>query len=187
MLKDALRPDTRRRKLGDDPTIEPDVLFDVLGNVRRRYVVEVLRGGSRPVTLDELARRVAARENETTVSDVTPSERKLVYTSLQQTHLPKMAQAGALEFDRERNVVVPSDTLTEVTLHMDIVCGHEVPQSVVYLGLTALSVAILLATTLDFSPLSFVPPSATGGLILLFFGSVATIQLLSQRRRDDQG
>lgn len=185
MLKEALRTDTRRRGLGGESCIERDALFEVLGNVRRRYVVEVLRGESRPVTLDELATRVAARENETTVSDVTPSERKLVYTSLQQTHLPKMVEAGAVEYDRERNVVVPSEALTEVTLHMDIVCGNEVPQSVLYLGLTALSVVILLATTLEFSPFAYVPPSVTGGLILFLFGSVATIQLLSQRSRND--
>jgi hypothetical protein len=119
---------------------------------------------------------VAARENDTSVAEVTTAERKRVYTSLQQTHLPRMDEVDVVEFDKERGMITPADQLAEFSLHLDVVSTNSVPQSVIYLALSGLSVALLLGFVAGAPLLSSLSPFWLGSFVLLLFTSVATIQ-----------
>ena len=55
--------------------------------------------------LTELAEHIAAIENDTTVEDLTKQQRKRVYVSLYQTHVPKMEDAGLVEYDEDTTVL----------------------------------------------------------------------------------
>lgn len=82
-----------------------DVLFDLLSNRRRRYALAHLADRERPTALADLARAVAARENGVPTAEVTDEAVQRTRTSLHHAHLPKLADAGAVEFDRDRNRV----------------------------------------------------------------------------------
>ena len=161
-----------------EPTVEREELYDLLGNCRRRYVIDYLRQHQEPTSLDTLARRVAARENDTTVEEVTTAERKRVYTSLQQTHLPRMDDVGVVEFDKEQGLITPSDQLAEFSLHLDVVSEHSVPQSVIYLALSGLSLVLLIAVVAGVPLLSSLSPFLLGGAVLVLFSGAAAIQHL---------
>lgn len=95
-------------------TLSRDVAFEILTNARRRYALAYLRSQSEAVSIGELAEAVAAWEHDTSVEMVSSKERKSVYTSLYQTHLPKMADAGVVEYDRQRGIVTLADGATDL-------------------------------------------------------------------------
>jgi hypothetical protein len=89
------------------PDAEPesvplDTLFSILSNERRRLALHTLRHESEPMDRRDLAETVAALENGKERADVTPTERKRVYVSLHQHHLPKLEDAGAVVCDASK-------------------------------------------------------------------------------------
>jgi hypothetical protein len=90
---------------GSEPVVDRDELLGILGNRRRRLLWALLHSRDGPVGLTEASRRVAAREQGIDPAAVASEERKSVYASLYQHHCPVMADAGAIEFDREASTV----------------------------------------------------------------------------------
>ena len=83
-----------------------DVIYDMLKNRRRRMVFYYLahtRGGE--ASIGELAEQLAAWENDIPLDAVDSSARKRTYNTLQQHHLPKLDEAGLVDFDRARGQV----------------------------------------------------------------------------------
>jgi len=76
---------------------DDDELRDLLGNRRRRFVLRLLLERS-TIGLDRLAMRLACWENDT--DDPTRSERDRAYTALASIHVPRLAEAGLVTFDR---------------------------------------------------------------------------------------
>ena len=110
-------------ELGDRST-EPslpseDELFDLLSNQRRRFAVHALsRQPETEVELGTLAERVAAWENDVDHTELDYAERKRVYTALQQSHLPRMDQAGVVHFDKDRGIVEASSVLDDAEIFL---------------------------------------------------------------------
>jgi len=82
-----------------------DLIFGILKNGRRRRVIQYLRDAEEEVTLSDLAEHIAAMENDTTPAQLTSSERKRVYVGLYQCHLPKMDDAGVVDYNQARGLV----------------------------------------------------------------------------------
>jgi len=120
-------------------------LFDLLANRRRRCVIHALRTTEEAVDLGTVSELVAARENGGVVADVSHEERKSVYTSLQQHHLPKMDDWGVIQFDKERGIVAPTEAFTDARIHLEVLQGREFPWSLFYVGYGIVGVAIALA------------------------------------------
>lgn len=74
------------------PDLEEDRLLDLLAERRRRQVLETLVDSSGQLSLDELARAV---------SDADGSDEHRTRIELHHTHLPKLAEAGVVSYDRE--------------------------------------------------------------------------------------
>lgn len=135
------KPDDRDARL--EPT--EDELFDVLSNRRRRYTVHALKSDDARLDIGTLAERVAAWECNVAPDEVNNKQRKRAYTALLQSHLPKMEEAGVVEFDKGRGVVEADENLDDVELYLDVVHGAEIPWSQYYLLLSALA-GVLLAS-----------------------------------------
>jgi hypothetical protein len=82
-----------------------DNLFNVISNGRRRYVLYYLYRNPGPVELRELTDQLAAYEAGVDVEDVEENETQSVYISLYQTHLPKMENAGLVEYDQDEKLI----------------------------------------------------------------------------------
>jgi hypothetical protein len=85
---------------------DDDELRDLLGNRRRRFVLRLLLERS-TIGLDRLAMRLACWENDT--DDPTRSERDRAYTALASIHVPRLAEAGLVTFDRRAERVRLTD------------------------------------------------------------------------------
>ena len=90
---------------GEQPALEPDDIYHILQTSRRRHVLRYLRSADEPVTLRQLAERIAAWEHETTVENLNSDQRQRVYISLYQTHLPKLDTRGVVDYDKDRGTV----------------------------------------------------------------------------------
>ncbi len=86
-------------------TLSQDTAFDLLSNARRRLALQYLQEETGPVSIGELATQVAAMENDIPVEEVDAQQRKRTYVSLYQTHVPKLAKAGAVDYDSEEGLV----------------------------------------------------------------------------------
>lgn len=93
--------------------VSQGVVFDILKNERRRLVLEHLDEQGGHVTLGKLAERLAAAENDKPEAQVTSKERKRLYVGLYQCHLPRMDDAGAINFDSNRGSVETTDHSTQ--------------------------------------------------------------------------
>jgi len=86
-------------------TLSLNGVFDLLADDRRRYVWEYLSGRSgNRIPLDELTDQVSSDESAVgTTASV--DARRAIRVSLHHVHLPKLADAGLLEYDTRSNVV----------------------------------------------------------------------------------
>lgn len=89
---------------GGPSGVTREAMFDLLGNSRRRRVLRHLLD-ERSITLTKLSARIAAWENDTTVADLGSCERRQVYSSLYQTHIPRLSEHGLVEYDAQQRVV----------------------------------------------------------------------------------
>ncbi|GAB3671603.1 hypothetical protein GCM10028856_23230 [Halopiger thermotolerans] len=165
----------------DTPTLSKGEIFDLLRNQRRRYVLHFLKQDGRPVELGDLAQQVAAWEYETTLDRVTPEQRKRVYTTLQQTHLPKMDKADILAFDSDRGVIEATERTRDISVYLEIVPGHEFAWRELYLSLGAISCALVAALWLEIYPLTLVSNLAWAGVIAVTVTATAVAQLYYER------
>jgi len=99
-LDEADRPDPAAKTLDD--------VFSLLADQRRRLLLSVMRSYGEEVTLPDAAEEVAARETGHTVRNISAERVKEVYLSLYHDHLPRLVDAGLLEYDQERDLVAPA-------------------------------------------------------------------------------
>jgi DNA-binding transcriptional ArsR family regulator len=91
-----------------------DEVFGILSSDRRRMVLSYLREHGPSGTMDELAEQIAAWENDVAIDELTSQQRKRVYVSLYQTHLPKLAEAEIVDYDVDEGTVQLTELATEI-------------------------------------------------------------------------
>lgn len=107
-----------------DRDISLDELFTLLSSSRRRHVVELLDEQGGEAMFRELTDAVARRE---TGEPVRYDQRKRVYVSLRQSHLPRLADAGVVEYDRDRGTIRATPLFETVLRPLESVAeGHEI-------------------------------------------------------------
>lgn len=122
-----------------------DEFFDLLSNHRRRYTLHYVTQKGETATIGELSEQIAAWENEIKLETVSYDERKRVYTSLQQVHLPRMDKKGVVEFDDRRGTVDIGPTAEDLEVYLEIVSENDIPWSQFYLTLAGVNGGILIA------------------------------------------
>jgi DNA-binding transcriptional ArsR family regulator len=147
-----------------------DLVFSVLSNSRRRLVLRYLRTVESTVGVRDLATQVAAWENGVPPAELTYKQRKRVYTSLHQTHLPKLDDAGFVTYDRDRGTVVYQDHATVLDPYLDAgsdptTAGNPWGRYAVAVGVASLAAVALAAAGLP--PFAWLPGLAWAALVAL--------------------
>jgi len=168
------------------PTVEADTAFDILSNQRRRMVVQMLEETSlaEPLDIDYLSRQIAAWEQGTSIDQIDYTDRKSVYTSLQQLHLPAMDEAEVIDFDERAGTITATEDTEGYTVYLEVVNDEDVPWHGYYLGLAAISSSLLLALSLDVAPFDNLPVFAVYAFLTvsLLVSAVAHTYFARQRR-----
>lgn len=98
-----------------------DELFAILSDSRRRFVLHTLQFADREMSVSELTADVVSWEADMTDSGTVEDVRGAVEVSLVHTHLPKMDQAGLLNYDHEGGSVRFTDYDHELGVHLGAV------------------------------------------------------------------
>jgi len=168
---------------GDDAATNDcwqEEVFGILSNHRRRHAWRCCRNADTPLELGDVAEQVAAWENDKPVDAVTSTERKRVYTSLQQTHLPRMDDVGIIEFDG--STVELSDAAEEYDVFLDIVPKDDLSWGEYYLGLSGLSGVLLALVWAGIYP-SVLPALGWATLVVLLFGVSAAFHTYRSKKQ----
>jgi len=168
-------PDERDSDADDEavPELSRDLVFDVLKNRRRRYALHYLRRADGSVELSELAEQVAAWENDTTVGAISAAERKRVYTALYQSHLPKLDEAGIVEYNQNRGIVELSGAAEQLDVYLDLDAQPDIPWSNWYLGLAVAGLGLVTGAWLGLPPFSLVADVLLAAIVVAAYASVA--------------
>lgn len=167
-----------------DTSLSQDVVFELLSSPRRRYILYHLRQSEQPVELTTLAEQVAAWENETDVENITEQERKRVYVSLYQTHVPRLDEAGVIEYDKDSGMVSLASQAREIDNYLDST-EDAISWQWAYLLLALVSAAALGLTVAGIGFFATLPETAVAVTILAAFTLTAiahTVYHLAQRR-----
>ncbi|WP_418904822.1 DUF7344 domain-containing protein [Natronomonas aquatica] len=89
----------------------PDGLSDIyhaLRATRRRYVIQWFAAhNEETASVRELAKWIAATENDLESDHATGEDYRNVYNALSQSHLPTLSDAGLVIYDSDRQSVAP--------------------------------------------------------------------------------
>ena len=121
-----------------------DSIMEVLSNQRRRFTIHVLKQRSGDaVPLYDLAEQVACWENRKDSNELSYKERQRVQNALRQFHLPKMADAGFVEFDSRAGTVELTEAAADSNFYVDVLPERGIPWGLYYLGLSGISLVSL--------------------------------------------
>jgi len=176
--------DVARQESAADDRLPLDQVFEILKNSRRRETLHYLNENGGTATLSGLAEHIAAIENDTTVQQITSSQRKRVYVGLYQCHLPKMDSMDVIDFDKNRGTL-------EVAKNADQVCSYLGDSDSgdwykLYLGL-AIAGSLLFVVSIAGAAQYGLQPSIVLFLLLggMFLGSVAHAMGVTVRSGDN--
>lgn len=108
MIEDSTDADEGDRVVSSDISVAG--LFDLLADERRRYALACLWEHDGAMTMSDLAEDVAALETEEPRTAIEAEMVQTVATSLYHSHVPKLAAAGVVEYDRDRDMVAASNS-----------------------------------------------------------------------------
>lgn len=170
-----------------EPRLTADQIFDLLRSERRRTVLRYLRDEEGPVSVVDLAERVAAREHDTTVRALASAERERVSVSLCHSHLPKLAEAGVVEYDRDRDVVERRPRADRLDQHFpssSAEAGDETGETAdrdawdgYFLGASGCCAALLAGTAFGVTPLTSLSGVALAAVILTVFTALTATKI----------
>lgn len=80
-----------------------------LGKTRRQHILGILGDRTSSIDLRELATNLAAEEQEQTLLDVTPDEVDAIQAALIHVHLPKLEDAGLVDWNQSAETVTTTN------------------------------------------------------------------------------
>jgi hypothetical protein len=132
--------------------------------------------------MTDLAEEVAAWENETTIEDLSAQDRKRVYVSLYQTHIPKLEEAGLVTYDSDSGEVALANKSSALDRYiMDE--EAEWPWYRYYLLLAAIDTLLVLGVVAGLPGLVALGGTGVGIVVAASFLLLTTVHYLSRRRQ----
>ncbi|GAB3036103.1 DUF7344 domain-containing protein [Natronobiforma cellulositropha] len=166
----------------DADRLSKDVIFELLKNRRRREVLSYLLETDDTVTLGELAEQIAAWENDTEINALSSDQRKRVYVALYQTHLPKMDDAGIIDYDQDRGLITLADNADLLMMYLDSDTHQQDRWDRWYAALSVVGAGLVAGTYLNVPPTSFVPTVAVTALVVGAFLAVSLVHVFVNHR-----
>lgn len=95
-----------------------DEFFAVLSHPSRRFVLSALQDHQAPVSIETLAMELADWHDQRPVSEPAGADGDDLKLSLVHTHLPKIADAGLVDYDASRQVVTAIEPPEEMQAYL---------------------------------------------------------------------
>ncbi|WP_435157341.1 DUF7344 domain-containing protein [Haladaptatus sp. DFWS20] len=155
--------------------LSQDQVFEVLKSMRRRYAVHYLRRENCTVDFADVTDHVAAWECNTTPADLLGKQRKRVYISLYQTHIPALADAGIIDYDPETGKIRPTSRIRVFDDYLNVFTKPTLPWDRYYCGLALGSGLLFVSIWLKLYPMAMLPWFVVMLGVMAAYGMVAAI------------
>jgi hypothetical protein len=157
---------------GDELTPGPateftrDTVLEMFSNQRRRFAIHYLkRRPDHEAPLCDLAERVACWQTGSDTEELSYADKKSVQNALRQFHLPKLAEAGFVEYDEALGTVRLTDAASEQRFYIDVVPSQRVPAGAYWLAVGGASTLTTGGLWLDVAPFGAAGPALWLGLL----------------------
>lgn len=157
--------------------LEESEVFHILGNDRRRAIVQLLAADADRIDVSDIATEIAGRESDT--RPVPNNLYKSVYVSLQQTHLPQLEEEAVIEYDSEAKTIEPGENFDDVLRYTDGNGGDATRILTAHLVLCVLALAVIALTGFSIPVISSVDPVVLSVLIFLAVAASSLYSLLN--------
>lgn len=168
--------------------LSKDGTFHILQNKRRRRVLQYLAETEGPVPMSDIAEQIAAVEHETTVHQLTSTQRQRVYIALYQSHLPKLTDFGLITYNQSRGSVERTRAADQVMRYLDQDEGADRSRTAenewmsYYAGVTILSILLIGAVGAGFGPISLLSDIGLTAVITLCYAAVTISMAVNTSR-----
>ena len=152
--------------MSQQDSLTQDTVYDLLSNARRRFVISFLRG-----------------RNETDVDDLTDQQVKRVYVSLYQTHIPKLADSGLVDYDKDTGEVSLTSNIEELDTYLPEGDQRQIPWQFVYAAVAVAGLAAYVAMAIFPAAFDAISMTAVNVVIIAAFGVVAAVHYWMRSRR----
>ncbi|TKX74427.1 hypothetical protein EXE46_09355 [Halorubrum sp. GN11_10-6_MGM] len=159
-----------------------DEVFTALSNERRRNVIKYLKKNGSEARVRDIAEQLAAWENGVEMPAVTYKQRKRVYTALHQSHLPKLAASGFIDYESDRGLVSLTEESRQLEMYLEVVSDNEILWSEYYVGLAVVCGLLAAAAWAGTVPFAGVSGYAYAVLFALVFGASGLFHRASTKR-----
>lgn len=157
--------------------LEESEIFHILGNDRRRAIVQLLATDRERVDVSDVATRIA--EGETDTTPVPNNLYKSVYVSLQQTHLPQLEEDDVIAYDPDAKTIQPGPHFDAVLRYVDGDRDDDRPVLIAHLIVSVLALVLVTVAGLEVPALSSLDATLVGVLALLLVGASSLYRILS--------
>ena len=155
----------RRTRVESTDGMDESEVFHILGNDRRREIICTLIAEDGVMTVSDLARRIATEEGG---DESSKNLYKSVYVSLQQTHLPKLAEKEIVVYDTDAQRVEAGPAFLQIRPYLRETNRRISPlRSTVPLSLSALGLLVALGLAVGVSVLQGIGTAVVGAIFLL--------------------
>lgn len=142
-------------------------VFEILQNPRRRYILSYLAREGGEAEFSDLVDHVSCKENDVSVDALTDSQRRRVYVSLTQAHIPQLEEAGIVNYHDDREVVERRPRASQVERYMDNRTDESKPWPVFYFALALVASGAVASHWVNPSGSTFALALTTSLLLLV--------------------
>ncbi|WP_435362002.1 ArsR/SmtB family transcription factor [Haloarchaeobius sp. DFWS5] len=153
-----------------------DRVFDLLSNERRRVILSYLDQHDGPVYVRDIAQHIAALENDVDPDEVTSKQQKRSYVSVYQRHIPKLADAGLVEYNDEERTVRLTSRVEELHRYLPT-DDEQTPWHLYYTALAIVAGVTFALLQTDVISLGIAGETAALGVIIGWFILLSSIHL----------
>ena len=105
---------------GKESDLSTTDIFSLLSHDRRRYTLHYLRTQVAAVPLGEVAEQIAIWEDAPT-----KDRYERVYVGLIHVHVPKLEDAGVIEYDLDEETIALSDGVNAIVPYLELAEPHD--------------------------------------------------------------
>ena len=144
-------------------SLEESEIFHILGNDRRRAIVQILENNDGSIGVSEVASEIAEQESDS--NPVPNNLYKSVYVSLQQTHLPHLEEEGVIEYDSDAKRIRSGPQFDDVRTYVD----EEYAETILWfhLGLSMVGLAFVALEGVGVPGIARIDPLFVAVFVLL--------------------
>lgn len=181
----------RKARIGAKPTLangefadslSRNDIFEVLSNERRRCALYYLQEQEGDVELTDVVDYVTAWQYDESISELDSNERMCVYSALHQAHLPKLDDAGFVDYDSENGLIRVHDELEYARLYLEYDPGNDISWSTLYVGLVGIGLVLGVLSHLGAGPFDWLGGSLLVWMLLVLFGVAAVAHVAHEWR-----